>query len=578
MSINNKTFSIIGISALFLYFFTLLVALLAWITYGTIEEVFGMMAFLLLGGLNVYPWLIPFIGIPLGFLDFFQIFGVDMYHFTLSLSRIEGSWMTLLWYWIVSALSILLNILFSLLIILKLRDLKYKEKGDKDSNLAFINCNIIDGKLESAILKDGIILIQNQVDEESGNNIGTIAFVGTKDDGTIPDDYKVIDLEGKYILPGLINAHCHLTGSGKPMKIMNLSDEMMEFGAKLMKKRLIKHFLYRMIKKNAFNALNAGVTTLRAMSDPEYLDVKLRKAINEGKVLGPRLIVAGKGICITGGHGGPMAYIADSVPEIRKAIRKNLRNEVDFIKILSTGGVMDARKVGEAGRPQMTVEEIETACQEAHRANLLVATHCESTEGLKEALKGGVDTIEHGAEIPDDLVEQLKNNPKSLRGYTALIPTVSAGMGLATLPPEETKITHVKFQNAILVEKGLIQGLRKAYETGIVLGLGTDASVPYSTHYGVWKELKYYLKYTDMSAQEAIYCATLGNAKIIGIEHITGSIEKGKSADMIVVKENPLEYINTLENVEKIIIRGKLISTPKVKKVKNLKEIKPIEV
>ena len=441
------------------------------------------------------------------------------------------------------------------------------------------NCNIINGKKNSDILHNGIILIDNS-QKDNNKEFGIIEAIGREGEIEIPKDYDIIDLRNKYILPGLINAHCHLTGSGKPMKIMNLSDEMMEFGSRLLKNKLVQFILKRILRKNALTALNAGITTLRSMGDPEYLDVKLRKEIEKGGILGPRLLVSGPGICTTGGHGGPMSYVADSVAEIRKAVRKNLRNEVDLIKILSTGGVMDARNIGEAGRPQMTVEEISTACSEAHRGGLLVATHCESTKGIKEALKGGVDTVEHGAEIPDDLVPLFKENPKSLRGYTALISTLSAGMGLATLEPEVTKITDVKFENAKLIEQGMIQGFRKAYKKGIKIGCGTDASVPFSTHYNFWKELLYYTKYSDMSTQEAIHMGTLNNAKILGIDHITGSIEKGKSADLIVVPENPYNDIEILSNVERIFIRGHFIKNPEIKKVKDVEKVPfpPLEI
>jgi imidazolonepropionase-like amidohydrolase len=316
------------------------------------------------------------------------------------------------------------------------------------------------------------------------------------------------------------------------------------------------------------------------MGDPFYLDVKFKKKIEKGKFIGPRLLVSGLGLCPTGGHGGMLGFVADDKGEIRKRIRKNVREEVDHIKILSTGGVMDAKMIGEAGRPQMTVEEIETACYEAHRGGLLVATHCESTKGMKEALLGGVDTIEHGAEITDEIIPLFKDNPKSLRGYTAVTPTISAGMALATLSIKDTKITPIKFENAKLIEKGMIQCFQKAYQNNIRVACGTDASVPYSTHYGVWKELKYYLKYTNMTAQEAIYFATKNTAGIIGIDKITGSIDVCKSADLQVVENNPLENIDALGNVSMVFIRGHIIKHPKVKKIKKLEKIEliPIEL
>jgi imidazolonepropionase-like amidohydrolase len=124
----------------------------------------------------------------------------------------------------------------------------------------------------------------------------------------------------------------------------------------------------------------------------------------------------------------------------------------------------------------------------------------------------------------------------------------------------------------------MINGLQKAYKEGIKLTVGTDAAVPYSTHYNAWKELKNFLKYTDMTAQEAIYFATKGNAENIGIGHITGSIEVGKSADIQVVPGNPLENIDYLGQVSSVLIKGYLIKNPKVKKVKDLKEFEPIEL
>ncbi|MEJ2248986.1 MAG: amidohydrolase family protein [Candidatus Lokiarchaeota archaeon] len=566
-------FGFVKLGSLVLFFFTLVVSELAWITYGSIEGVLGTISFFLLTILLIFPWIIPFIGIPLGILEKISIY--DIYNFVLSLSKIPSSWLTIIWYWTIVIISSLIGLLLSITIVIILMKRKYKLKK-ADYNIALVNCNIIDGKKESSIIENGVILIKNVVEE--GKTPGLIEKVGNIESLKTPKGYKTIDLKGQYILPGLINAHCHLTGSGKPTKLMGLSDKWMEILVNFLDTFIGKIFLKNLMRKNAMNSLYAGVTTLNTMSDPLFVDLEIRDEINEGKIIGPRLLCSGKGIHITGGHGGVMAHTVDSTVEIRKAVRKNLREKVDFIKILSTGGVMDARAIGEAGRPQMTVKEIKTACFEAHRGNLLVATHCESTKGIEEALEGGVDSIEHGAEIPDDLVPKFKNNPNSLRGYTILTPTLSAGMGLATLPKEETKITNEKYENAKIIAKGMIKALQNAYKSDIKLNLGTDASVPYSTHYDVWKEIKYWIHYTNMSPQEAIYHATLGNAENLRIEKVTGSITKGKFADLQVVPENPYENINNLGEVSMVIIKGLLIKNPKVQKIKNLKEIYPIEI
>jgi len=557
-----------------LLLFALLISILAWITYGTLEGVFGMLSYIIVGFLAIYPWIIPFIGIPLGILDLLGYLDFRIYELSLNIAHIESSWLSLVWYWIVTIISIIINIISMIKIISWLKLLKKKEPS---KNLALINCNIIDGNRESEIITNGVILIQNIVKDKEKEIPGLIVGVGKTDEIKIPSDYKKVDLKGGYILPGLINAHCHLFGSGKPTKVMQLSEHTLKKLLRLVQTPIGIALSKRGMRKHALTALDAGVTTLRSMSEFLYLGVKLRKKIEEGKIIGPRILCSGKGIHPTGGH-GMLGFEVDSTAEIRKAVRRNIREEVDCIKILSTGGVMDARMVGEAGRPQMTVEEIETACFEAHRGKLLIATHCESTEGMKEALLGGVDTIEHGAEITDALIPLFKNNPKSLRGYTTVVPTISAGMGLATLPIKVTKITQIKRENAKLIEIGMIKALQRAYKERIKFGVGTDASVPYAPHYEVWKELKYLIKYTGMTAQEAIYFATKNNAEVIGVDDITGGIEVGKSADLQVVPENPLENIDYLGQVKKVVIRGHLIKNPKVKKIKKLKEIKPIEL
>jgi imidazolonepropionase-like amidohydrolase len=572
---NDKNSKYVSTSLLSILIFIIFISLLAWVTYGTYEGIIGSLAYLIIGILNFFPWIIPFVGIPLGILDVLDIYGFKMYDATLTSAHLNSSWLPATWFWIISIIGSLINIFLMYLIISWLFGLKYKKKEPK-FNLALINCSIIDGNKEGKIITDGVILIKNIVEKEE--QPGKIVRVGSENETDIPKNYKKIDLKGAYVLPGLINAHCHLAGSGKPTKLMKLSDKSMKRLFKFLATPIGKIILFKLMKKNSMNALHSGVTTMRSMADPLYIDLKLRDRINNGKIIGPRLLCAGKGICITGGHGWITSFVADSIPEIRKAVRKNLRMKVDHIKILSTGGVMDAKKVGEAGRPQMTIEEIETACFEAHRGGLLVATHCESTEGIKEALEGGVDSIEHAADISNDLIPLIRNNPKTLRGYTVIVPTISAGMGMAVLPREETKITLESFENAQIIEKGMILALQKAYKENLRISCGTDASVPYSVQYELWKELKYYLKYTEMTPQEAIYYATKGNAENLGIDDITGNIEIGKFADLIVVPGNPLEKIDYLGEVSMVIVQGHLIKNPKVKKIKKMKELTPIEI
>jgi imidazolonepropionase-like amidohydrolase len=222
----------------------------------------------------------------------------------------------------------------------------------------------------------------------------------------------------------------------------------------------------------------------------------------------------------------------------------------------------------------MTVEEIAAACDEAHRAGYKVATHCESTEGIREALLGGVDSIEHGAPIPDDLILLFKNNPKALNGCTTLVSTTSAGMDLSELGQDVLKISEVIQENAKLIRDGMISGLQTAIAHGIPVAMGTDAAVPFVPHYEFWRELVYYQHFADITHKRAINIATQQNAILMGIEDQTGTLEVGKSADLVVLDANPLNDLMALEHVRHVMVRGHLIEQPSYTKIKELEDNK----
>jgi len=439
-------------------------------------------------------------------------------------------------------------------------------------NIAFTNSILFDGRLESDLQEDVTILVEVSKCAEGTN--GTIKEIGPATEVIIPTGYKVFDLSGHYVIPGLINAHAHLFSDGQPRALASASENILGLFLKLMGTRLGKAYLKSSMRKNAQTALNAGVTTIRTVGDFNYYDVELRDEIEAGKYLGPRLVVAGKMICVTGGHGAYMAQVIDNPWDGRKAVRNCLRHGSDLIKILSTGGVMDSKRLGEAGRAQMTTEEISAICDEAHRAGYKVATHCESTLGIREALLGGVDSIEHGAPIPDDLIPLFKRNPKALNGYTTLVSTISAPLDLCELGNEILKIPEIVQQNGEIIRDGLISGLKTAIDHDIPVGMGTDAAVPFVPHYEFWRELVYYKHFADVSNKRAINIATQQNATLLGIEAITGTLEAGKSADFIVLAGNPLEDLMALENLVHVVQRGRLIEEPAFKKLGILEEHK----
>lgn len=306
-------------------------------------------------------------------------------------------------------------------------------------------------------------------------------------------------------------------------------------------------------------ALHAGVTTFRSVGDPFYYDLEVRDEIKSSNEVGPTMLCAGPMICITGGHGYKFVSEAiDSPWEGRKKVRTHVYNGTDLIKIANTGGVTDSKKIGEAGRAEMTYDEIAAICDEAHRAGLLVASHCQSTKGLKEALRGGVDTIEHGAEMDDEVISLFKHNPNSLRGYSSLTPTFLTIYYIANLSTEYTKLTDVQLANGKIIEKRMISGFQTALKEGIKLALGTDAAMPYVTHYGTWKELKLDVKYGATNKQAIMY-ATKSNAEVLGIDKEVGTLEPGKFADFIAVDGNPVEDLNYLGNPYMIVKNGQVL-------------------
>ena len=435
---------------------------------------------------------------------------------------------------------------------------------------AFTHASLYDGKLDGPLQEDVTLLVD--VTPRGSVTDGTITAIGPSAEIPVPADAELIDLSGKYVIPGLINAHSHLFGTGRPSSVMSLPESTLRFFVRLLGTRLGRRMMKRAMRRSAAISLNAGVTTLRTVGDFNYLDVDVREEIEAGAFLGSRLVVAGVMICVTGGHGDLFSHVTDSPWEGRRAVRHCLRHGSDLIKILSTGGVMDARRLGEAGRAQMTVEEIAAICDEAHRGGFKVAAHVESTLGIKEALLGGVDSIEHGAAIPDELLPMFRDNPRALDGYTMLVPTASAGLDLSELGRDVLKVSDVVQQNAEIIRDGMIAGLKKAVEAGIPLGMGTDASVPFVPHYEFWRELVYYQHFAGVSPCRAIHIATAQNARLLGVDGVTGTLEEGKSADFLVLDRNPLEDLMALEHIRHVVQRGSLIREPHYEKLDVLEE------
>ncbi|ETE91916.1 TPA: amidohydrolase family protein [Bacillus thuringiensis] len=426
---------------------------------------------------------------------------------------------------------------------------------------ALMNCTVINGDLNRKIEKNMVILI---------NKEGVIEKIKNIEGMIVPSDYEQIDIKHQYVMPGLINAHAHLFSDGIPTGL-TFSEDVLNFGIKLLDTRFGKKFIYNRMKKNALVALKSGVTTMRSVGEFFYQDVKLRDDIQAEKVIGADLLVSGFFISATGGHGAPYLTLETDGPwDGVKNVRKNVRQGVDLIKICVTGGVTDAKTIGEAGRIQLTEEEVLAICKEAHKIGMMVAAHVESTEGVRIALKGGVDTIEHGAQMDDEIISLYKQNPNALRGYTSLIPTFQAAYPYALLDRSKTNINDVLFENAKIVYEDMLISFQQAIENEISVGVGNDAAMAYVSHYDLWRELDHIIRFGGITEEKAIHLVTKSNSEILGIDKQVGTIDEGKRANLLVLPSNPIENIKNLSKLSIVIKNGIAFEDLGVKKNEKL--------
>ena len=418
---------------------------------------------------------------------------------------------------------------------------------------AYTNCTILDGK-KDMVPQTGCAVITED------DKITAILS-----DSEIPKECKIIDLDGAYLLPGLINLHIHLATDGKPPKQKAKAVNYKRLFEILTKSRIVKSAVRNKTAKRAKTELMSGVTTIRTVGGILDFDGQVRDAINKGEKIGPRILAANRGISVPGGHfAGSLATESMSTEEAAADVREIAKTKPNLIKLMVTGGVMDADVEGEPGVLRMPPEVIKAACDEAHKLGFQVAAHVESPAGPKAALENGVDTIEHGS-MPDEEIIALFKERKA-----ADVCTISPALPYAMFELEESRALPVAKSNGKIVMDGMIECAKVCLENDIPVGIGNDVSCPFVTHYNFWRELCYFQKYCNVTSSFALHTATLVNAQIAGIDDITGSIEAGKSADMIVVKENPLHNLAALKSVKKVVMRGKLIENPKVDRMQDI--------
>jgi len=350
---------------------------------------------------------------------------------------------------------------------------------------------------------------------------------------------RVIDLKHGTLLPGLFDMHVHLSGEySKNSEIKGYKQNEADFA--------IDGVVY------AERTLLAGFTTVRDLGDEYRETISLRNAISAGKVPGPRIIAAGKAIGTTGGHAdptngwarkfpadpGPDEGVINGVDDARKAVRQRYKDGSDTIKITATGGVLSIAKNG--ANPQFTEEEIRAIVSTARDYGFKVAAHAHGAEGIKRAVRGGVDTIEHGTFLDDEGIKLMKE-----RG-TFYVPTISAGNWVYQQAQNPDFFPPVVRPKALAVGPQIQNTFAKAYKAGVKILFGTDTGV--SKHGDNAREFKLMVD-NGMPPMEAIRVATSAPAKFLDLDDKVGSIAVGKLGELVGVPGNPLEDITAMERV-----------------------------
>jgi imidazolonepropionase-like amidohydrolase len=360
----------------------------------------------------------------------------------------------------------------------------------------------------------------------------------TKGYATPKKNDEIVNLKQSYVLPGFMDMHVHLA---------------QEYVPKAERRSKIEPEYRALFAANAASkTLMAGFTSVRNLGDGGMETISLRDAIKEGLVIGPRIFTSGKTIATTGGHGDPTngmpkdnysppspeEGVVDSPEDAKKAVRQRYKDGADGIKITATGGVLSVAKSGE--NPQFTDEELNSIVATANDYGLWTAAHAHGKEGMKRAVIAGINSIEHGTYMDQEVMDLMKSKG------TYYVPTIMAGDWVA----EKAKIPN--FFPALVKPKAEKIGpqiqstFAKAYKAGVKIAFGTDSGV--SAHGDNWQEF-ILMTNAGMTNQDALKSATIETAKLLRVEDKLGQIKPGMLADIIAVQQNPVEDISTVENV-----------------------------
>jgi imidazolonepropionase-like amidohydrolase len=357
---------------------------------------------------------------------------------------------------------------------------------------------------------------------------GRIAAVGS--DLGARQDAQSVDLGGRMLLPGLIDCHVHIAFNGDPDEVARIPT-------------MPAPVLAWQASENARRTLEAGITAVRDLGSRDQISILLRDEVNAGRLPGPRMRAVGSLICMTGGHGWFIGRQADGADDVRKAVREQLRAGADCIKFTATGGVMTPRV--DPRSASFTEEELRAGIEEAHKAFVPAAAHAQGAAGIKNAVRAGIDSIEHGIYLDDEAIELMRE-----RG-TFLVATLAAPEnifkhGLAA------GIPAYAVEKSNQAREAHRESFKNALRAGIRIAMGTDAGTPFNRHGANAEEVGLMVE-CGMSPSDALVASTRTAAELLGLLDDCGTIEPGKHADLIVVDGDPLTDIRVVTRPEAVL-------------------------
>jgi imidazolonepropionase-like amidohydrolase len=350
----------------------------------------------------------------------------------------------------------------------------------------------------------------------------------------LPSVKEEFDAAGLFLMPGLIDMHVHLVWDGSPDPLTTM-------------KREGSYFAMARGIANARKSLACGVTTLRDLGSVDDVDIEIARVFDSGLIFGPTVVPAGRIIQPTGGHVPEIGLIADSRDELVKAVRTMKARGAGVIKVAATGGAYGPEEIGPSLYPR---EDLETMVREAHRLGLPVASHALGKSGITCAVHSGIDTIEHGANIPDEVLQEMKSR------NAVLVPTLAV---YRKLSESHGQILDWYVEKAKVVTAWHRDTIRQASVMGVAIALGTDAGSPnFGPHPSVFIEMETMIDY-GLSPWDTLAAATIAAAAALKRDSSIGSIGEGKKADLILLEENPVNDIRAMRSVKRVIKNGIIV-------------------